>query len=140
MHLGSRADAVYRLVWVSIAEKIGSFILTILTFASNRTRRDDTWEDEDEYEDEEEDDAPVQRRESRRARILRGALARRQRVAEKFANPLGRKTDAALFSGKRMDEDEQVEYRAAGTAVDPDDVLFPVAVPRRVTSTNTIHC
>ena len=110
--------------WVSIAEKIGSFILTILTFASNRTRRDDTWVDEDEYEDEEEDDAPVQRRESRRARILRGALARRQRVAEKFANPLGRKTDAALFSGKRMDEDEQVEYRAAGTAVDPDDVLF----------------
>ncbi|MEB7565948.1 DNA translocase FtsK 4TM domain-containing protein [Enterobacter mori] len=112
--------------WVSIAEKIGSFILTILTFASNRTRRDDTWVDEDEYEDEyeEEDEAPVQRRESRRARILRGALARRQRVAEKFANPLGRKTDAALFSGKRMDEDEQVEYRAAGTAVDPDDVLF----------------
>lgn len=109
--------------WVSIAEKIGSFILTILTFASNRTRRDDTWVDEDEYEDEE-DDAPVQRRESRRARILRGALARRQRVAEKFANPLGRKTDAALFSGKRMDEDEQVAYRAAGAAVDPDDVLF----------------
>ncbi|MCG7802148.1 DNA translocase FtsK 4TM domain-containing protein [Enterobacter asburiae] len=110
--------------WVSIAEKIGSFILTILTFASNRTRRDDTWVDEDEYEDEEEDDAPLQRRESRRARILRGALARRQRVAEKFANPLGRKTDAALFSGKRMDEDEQVAYRAAGIAVDPDDVLF----------------
>lgn len=110
--------------WVSIAEKIGSFILTILTFASNRTRRDDTWVDEDEYEDEDEDEAPVQRRESRRARILRGALARRQRVTEKFANPLGRKTDAALFSGKRMDEDEQVEYRAAGNAVDPDDVLF----------------
>ncbi|HFR4562063.1 MAG: DNA translocase FtsK 4TM domain-containing protein [Enterobacter sichuanensis] len=110
--------------WVSIAEKIGSFILTILTFASNRTRRDDTWVDEDEYEDEEENDAPVQRRESRRARILRGALARRQRVAEKFANPLGRKTDAALFSGKRMDEDEQVVYRAAGNQVDPDDVLF----------------
>ena len=112
--------------WVSIAEKIGSFILTLLTFASNRTRRDDTWVDDDDYEEEyeEEDEAPVQRRESRRARILRGALARRQRVAEKFANPLGRKTDAALFSGKRMDEDEQVEYRAAGAAVDPDDVLF----------------
>src|SRR5690606_22022354 len=83
--------------WVSIAEKIGSVVLTVLTFASNRTRRDDTWQDEEEYEDEyeEEDDAPVQRRESRRARILRGALARRQRVAEKFANPLGRKTGAA---------------------------------------------
>jgi S-DNA-T family DNA segregation ATPase FtsK/SpoIIIE len=122
VHLGGRADAVYRLVLGEHCRKIGGFILTILTFASNRTRRDDTWVDEDEYEDEEEDDAPVQRRESRRARILRGALARRQRVAEKFANPLGRKTDAALFSGKRMDEDEQVERR--GTAVDPDDVLF----------------
>jgi S-DNA-T family DNA segregation ATPase FtsK/SpoIIIE len=42
--------------WVSIAEKLGGFILSILTFASNRTRRDDTWVDEDEYEDEEEDD------------------------------------------------------------------------------------
>src|SRR5690606_23395749 len=112
--------------WVSIAEKIGSFILNILTFASNRTRRDDTWVDEDEYEDEyeEDDDAPVERRESRRARILRGALARRKRVAEKFANPLGRKTDAALFSGKRMDDEEHIEYRTSGAALDPDDVLF----------------
>ncbi|WP_368541372.1 DNA translocase FtsK 4TM domain-containing protein [Enterobacter soli] len=111
--------------WVSIAEKIGSFILTLLTFASNRTRRDDTWVDEEEYEDEyEDDDAPVQRRDSRRARIMRGALARRKRVAEKFANPLGRKTDAALFSGKRMDDEEQIEYRAGGASVDPDDVLF----------------
>ncbi|MEE9651265.1 DNA translocase FtsK 4TM domain-containing protein [Enterobacter soli] len=114
-------------LWVSIAEKLGSLILNILTFASNRTRRDDTWVDEDEYEyedEDEEDTPPTQHRESRRTRIMRGALARRKRVAEKFANPLGRKTDAALFSGKRMDDDEQVEYRAAGTPVDPDDVLF----------------
>ncbi|MFO3903520.1 DNA translocase FtsK [Enterobacter hormaechei] len=110
--------------WVSIAEKIGSVILNVLTFASNRTRRDDTWVDE-EYEDDDYDDAePVaERRESRRARIMRGALARRKRVAEKFANPLGRKTDAALFSGKRMD-DEEVAYSARGVAADPDDVLF----------------
>ena len=93
--------------WVTIAEKLGGIILGILTFASNRTRRDDTWVDEEEYEEEEYDDEPAAPRESRRARILRGALARRKRVAEKFANPLGRKTDAALFSGKRMDDDEE---------------------------------
>ncbi|MGO3909240.1 DNA translocase FtsK [Huaxiibacter chinensis] len=112
--------------WVSIAEKIGSVILNILTFASNRTRRDDTWVDEEEYEDDEyeDDDAPAIPKESRRTRIMRGALARRKRVAEKFANPLGRQTDAALFSGKRMDDDEQVQYSAAGVAADPDDVLF----------------
>ena len=111
--------------WVSIAEKIGSVILNILTFASNRTRRDDTWVEEEyeEYEEDEEElqDAP---RESRRARILRSALARRKRVAEKFANPLGRKTDAALFSGKRMDDPEEITYSARGVTADADDVLF----------------
>ncbi len=38
---------------MTIAEKLGGWILNILTFASNRTRRDDTWVDEDEYEDDE---------------------------------------------------------------------------------------
>jgi len=112
--------------WVSIAEKLGGFILNILTFASNRTRRDDTWVDEDEYEDDdyEEESSSANRTESRRTRIMRGALARRKRVAEKFTNPLARKTDAALFSGKRMDDEEEVTYTAGGVAADPDDVLF----------------
>ena len=112
--------------WVTIAEKLGGWILNILTFASNRTRRDDTWVDEDEYEDDEEyeDENHGKQHESRRARILRGALARRKRLAEKFINPMGRKTDAALFSGKRMDDDEEITYTARGVAADPDDVLF----------------
>ena len=114
--------------WVSIAEKLGGAILSILTFASNRTRRDDTWVDEGEYEDDEEeyeDDEPVKQQGSRRARILRSALARRQRLAEKFSNPMGRKTDAALFSGKRMDDaEDEVQYSAGGAPVAADDVLF----------------
>ncbi|MFW7520202.1 DNA translocase FtsK [Escherichia coli] len=112
--------------WVIIAEKLGGWILNILTFASNRTRRDDTWVDEDEYEDDEEyeDENHGKQHESRRARILRGALARRKRLAEKFINPMGRQTDAALFSGKRMDDDEEITYTARGVAADPDDVLF----------------
>ncbi|KYN59373.1 DNA translocase FtsK [Escherichia coli] len=112
--------------WVTIAEKLGGWILNILTFASNRTRRDDTWVDEDEYEDDEEyeDENHGKQHESRRARILRGALARRKRLAEKFINPMGRQTDSALFSGKRMDDDEEITYTARGVAADPDDVLF----------------
>ena len=112
--------------WVTIAEKLGGWILNILTFASNRTRRDDTWVDEDEYEDDEEyeDENHGKQHESRRARILRGALARRKRLAENFINPMGRQTDAALFSGKRMDDDEEITYTARGVAADPDDVLF----------------
>ncbi|HHT5670619.1 DNA translocase FtsK [Raoultella ornithinolytica] len=114
--------------WVSIAEKLGGAILSVLTFASNRTRRDDTWVDEDEYEDEDDEDDyddAVKPQESRRARILRSALARRQRLAEKFSNPMGRKTDAALFSGKRMDDaEEDVQFSANGAPVAADDVLF----------------
>ncbi|OHJ76534.1 DNA translocase FtsK [Salmonella enterica] len=110
--------------WVSIAEKLGGWLLNILTFASNRTRRDDTWVDDEEYDDEYDEETDGVQRESRRARILRGALARRKRLAEKFSNPRGRKTDAALFSGKRMDDDEDIQYSARGVAADPDDVLF----------------
>ena len=37
---------------------------------------------------------------------------------------MGRQTDAALFSGKRMDDEEEITYTARGVAADPDDVLF----------------
>ncbi|SVL54065.1 DNA translocase FtsK [Klebsiella pneumoniae] len=121
--------------WVSIAEKLGGGILSVLTFASNRTRRDDTWVDEGEYEDDEEeydDEEAARPQESRRARILRSALARRKRLAEKFTNPMGRKTDAALFSGKRMDDGEEVvQYSASEAPVAADDVLFSGASAAR---------
>ncbi|HBR3424556.1 TPA: DNA translocase FtsK [Klebsiella pneumoniae] len=121
--------------WVSIAEKLGGGILSVLTFASNRTRRDDTWVDEGEYEDDEEeydDEEAARPQESRRARILRSALARRKRLAEKFTNPMGRKTDAALFSGKRMDDGEEVvQYSASGAPVAAGDVLFSGASAAR---------
>ncbi|ENZ9022352.1 DNA translocase FtsK [Klebsiella pneumoniae] len=121
--------------WVSIAEKLGGGILSVLTFASNRTRRDDTWVDEGEYEDDEEeydDEEAARPQESRRARILRSALARRKRLAEKFTNPMGRKTDAVLFSGKRMDDGEEaVQYSASGAPVAADDVLFSGASAAR---------
>ncbi|WP_435929709.1 DNA translocase FtsK 4TM domain-containing protein [Dryocola sp. BD613] len=116
--------------WVSIAEKIGSAVLTVLTFASNRTRRDNTWQDEDDYADEhdeeydDEHEPAVEKRGSRRARILRGALARKQRISEKFANPNARKTDTALFSGKRMDDEDDVLFSARGIEADANDVLF----------------
>ncbi|MTD40543.1 DNA translocase FtsK [Erwinia sp. CPCC 100877] len=98
--------------WVNIAEKIGSLVLTVLTFASNRTRRDNTWQDDNyeyddgEYDDEESRQPVPESNKSRRAKILQGAASRRRRLAEKFSNPIGHKSDAALFSGKRMDEDD----------------------------------
>ncbi|XOD93447.1 DNA translocase FtsK [Klebsiella variicola] len=128
--------------WVSIAEKLGGGILSVLTFASNRTRRDDTWVDEGEYEDDDEeydDEEAATPQESRRARILRSALARRKRLAEKFTNPMGRKTDAALFSGKRMDDGEEaVQYSASGAPVAANDVLFSGASAARPTEDDVL--
>ncbi|HIE8534183.1 DNA translocase FtsK [Klebsiella variicola] len=128
--------------WVSIAEKLGGGILSVLTFASNRTRRDDTWVDEGEYEDDDEeydDEEAATPQESRRARILRSALARRKRLAEKFTNPMGRKTDAALFSGKRMDDGEEaVQYSTSGAPVAADDVLFSGASAARPTEDDVL--
>ncbi|WP_171887948.1 DNA translocase FtsK [Klebsiella variicola] len=128
--------------WVSISEKLGGGILSVLTFASNRTRRDDTWVDEGEYEDDDEeydDEEAATPQESRRARILRSALARRKRLAEKFTNPMGRKTDAALFSGKRMDDGEEaVQYSASGAPVAADDVLFSGASAARPTEDDVL--
>ncbi|MDR8434009.1 hypothetical protein FPK63_23530, partial [Acinetobacter baumannii] len=46
--------------------------------------------------------------------------------------PMGRKTDAALFSGKRMDDGEEVvQYSASGAPVAADDVLFSGASAAR---------
>ncbi len=42
--------------WLTIAEKIGAVVMGVLTFASNRSRADEKWHEEDDYE---EDDAPV---------------------------------------------------------------------------------
>lgn len=52
---------------------------------------------------------------------------------------MGRQTDAALFSGKRMDDDEEIIYTARGVAADPDDVYFRAIVQRSQNMTNTIH-
>ena len=127
--------------WVTIAEKLGGWILNILTFASNRTRRDDTWVDEDEYEDDEEyeDENHGKQHESRRARILRGALARRKRLAEKFINPMGRQTDARCspVSGwmmtKRLPTLHAVWLPTRTTS------YFRAIVQRSQNMTNTIH-
>lgn len=109
--------------WVSIAEKIGSFTLSILTFASHHTRRDNTWQDDD-YLDEPETDPEPAKKPARGTRMLRGALSRRQKLSQKFSPQQGTNVDKALFSGKRMDDEDDEEVRAPVAHGDADDVLF----------------
>jgi S-DNA-T family DNA segregation ATPase FtsK/SpoIIIE len=104
--------------WVSIAEKIGSFTLKILTFASHHTRRDNTWQDDDEYEQ------PEPKQPSRGTRLLRGAVTRRQKLSRKFTPQHGTNVDEALFSGRRMDDEDSDIVAAPAVRADTDDVLF----------------
>ncbi|KAA8672120.1 DNA translocase FtsK 4TM domain-containing protein [Pantoea dispersa] len=43
--------------WLAIAEKIGSVVMGVLTFASNRSRHDEPWQEEDDYDEAHPDDA-----------------------------------------------------------------------------------
>ncbi len=118
------------------------WILNILTFASNRTRRDDTWVDEDEYQDDEEyeDENHGKQHESRRARILRGALARRKRLAEKFINPMGAGKDTlrcSPVSGWMMTK--RLSTLHAVWLPTRDASYFRAIVQRSQNMTNTIH-
>lgn len=56
--------------------------------------------------------------------VFFAARWRRKQLAEKFINPMGRQTDAALFSGKRMDDDEEITYTARGVAADRTTSIF----------------
>lgn len=120
--------------WVSIAEKLGGGILSVLTFASNRTRRDDTWVDEGEYEDDEEeydDEEAARPQESRRARILRSALARRKRLAEKFTNPMGVKPTLRFSPANGwMTAKRWCNTAPAGRLLPPTMYCFPAPAPR----------
>ncbi|TQC71655.1 cell division protein FtsK [Pantoea dispersa] len=43
--------------WLAIAEKIGSVVMGVLTFASNRSRHDEPWQEEDDYDEAHPDEA-----------------------------------------------------------------------------------
>lgn len=104
--------------WVTIAEKIGSVVLSVLTIASRRGRQE-----ESAVESGNESDA-ISPGHSR-SQLLRSVLMRRQDLADKFSNPVGNNTDAALFSGKRMDDpEEDIPFNTHVTPATDDDVLF----------------
>lgn len=126
--------------WVSIAEKLGGWLLNILTFASNRTRRDDTWVDDEEYDDEYDEETDGVQRESRRARILRGALARRKRLAEKFSNPRAVRPMPRSFPANGWMMTRTFSIARAASLPIPTTFCFRATVRRSRNMMNMIRC
>jgi len=114
--------------WLTIAERIGGVVMGVLTFASNRSRRDEPWHEEDEVEYE---DAPraVTAAQDEHDVLLSSPRAHAQAAAPVADDPLLAKaaaaTDAALTSA--------VEAAGVSASVAPAPVVeagsAPVATP-----------
>ncbi|MDF7647966.1 DNA translocase FtsK 4TM domain-containing protein [Erwiniaceae bacterium L1_54_3] len=76
--------------WLTIAERIGGVVMGVLTFASNRSRHDEPWQEEDEYEEDEpaEDAAPPLRAAQSHDEDDDVLLAKPRKVAEPIAEQL----------------------------------------------------
>ncbi len=76
--------------WLTIAERIGGVVMGVLTFASNRSRHDEPWQEEDEYEEDEpaEDVTPPLRAAQSHDEDDDVLLAKPRKVAEPIAEQL----------------------------------------------------
>ena len=106
--------------WLTIAEKIGGVVMSVLTFASNRSRHDEYWHDDDAADEElasathpaEQDDPLMPARKGRRR-----LLSRRKSVEE---------DNDPLFSPSADDNEaaDPLFSRGTFTAVDESDPLL----------------
>ncbi|ORM69270.1 DNA translocase FtsK 4TM domain-containing protein [Pantoea rwandensis] len=76
--------------WLTIAERIGGVVMGVLTFASNRSRNDEPWQEEDEYEEDEsaEDVTPPLRAAQSHDEGDDVLLAKPRKIAEPIAEQL----------------------------------------------------
>ena len=118
--------------WLTIAERIGGVVMGVLTFASNRSRRDEPWQ-----EDEEEIDADVAPRFKAAAQdeddvLLAAPRAQADRAAPDASDPLLAKaaaaTDAALTSAAQAAGVSAVASPAS-TAASPAANAVPAVTP-----------
>lgn len=117
--------------WLTIAEKIGGVVMGVLTFASNRSRQEEPWQEEDEYEDEHEqaDEAvpPLRAASSDDDDVL---LAQPRKVDATEDDPLLAKASAATAAAISMSsEAARQEPVVVPSTAAPDAVP---AVPRPV--------
>ncbi|AIX50748.1 DNA translocase FtsK [Pantoea eucrina] len=131
--------------WLAIAEKIGSVVMGVLTFASNRSRHDDRWE-EDEYE--EEADVPLRPVVASQAADEEDVLLAAPRApapalsAELASEPLLAKASSATAAALSAVSEAARQAPPASAAVaepaltaEPAVTQAAAAVPQPVTST-----
>ena len=130
--------------WLAIAEKIGSVVMGVLTFASNRSRHDEPWQEEEWEDDTEADAAPVMRAASADDDDV--LLAKPRKVAEPAAltpenDPLLAKASAATaaalaVTAEAAQASPAVPHTAEGSA--PTAAQTAAAATQPVTSAHPV--
>lgn len=102
--------------WLTIAERIGGVVMGVLTFASNRSRHDEPWQEEDEQDSREYDDAPVLHTGDQDDDVLLSAPRKAAEPSPSEQDPLLAKAAAATSAG-------------VATTAEAADVLLTPAAP-----------
>lgn len=102
--------------WLTIAERIGGVVMGVLTFASNRSRHDEPWQEEDEQDSREYDYAPVLHTGDQDDDVLLSAPRKAAEPSPSEQDPLLAKAAAATSA-------------AVATTTEAADVLLTPAAP-----------
>ncbi|WP_168394942.1 DNA translocase FtsK 4TM domain-containing protein [Erwinia amylovora] len=123
--------------WLTIAEKIGAVVMGILTFASNRSRGDERWQQEEDYHDEDQHGSADLNAGSNAAHDDDVLLSKPQPVQDKSADHQGNaaRVIAATMPGAEATAGQQVESPTAAAKSSAAVSQQPVPTQQAVGST-----
>ncbi|WP_168400590.1 DNA translocase FtsK 4TM domain-containing protein [Erwinia amylovora] len=123
--------------WLTIAEKIGAVVMGILTFASNRSRGDERWQQEEDYHDEEQHGGADLNASSNAAHDDDVLLSKPQPVQDKSADQQGNaaRVIPATMPGAEATAGQQVESPTAAAKSSAAVSQQPVPTQQAVGST-----
>nr|WP_168403571.1 DNA translocase FtsK 4TM domain-containing protein [Erwinia amylovora] len=123
--------------WLTIAEKIGAVVMGILTFASNRSRGDERWQQEEDYHDEDQHGSADLNAGSNAAHDDDVLLSKPQPVQDKSVDLQGNaaRVIAATMPGAEATAGQQVESPTAAAKSSAAVSQQPVPTQQAVGST-----
>ncbi|MFB5173032.1 DNA translocase FtsK 4TM domain-containing protein [Erwinia amylovora] len=123
--------------WLTIAEKIGAVVMGILTFASNRSRGDERWQQEEDYHDEDQHGSADLNAGSNAAHDDDVLLSKPQPVQDKSADQQGNaaRVSPATMPGAEATAGQQVESPTAAAKSSAAVSQQPVPTQQAVGST-----
>ncbi|WP_168385615.1 DNA translocase FtsK 4TM domain-containing protein [Erwinia amylovora] len=123
--------------WLTIAEKIGAVVMGILTFASNRSRGDERWQQEEDYHDEDQHGSADLNAGSNAAHDDDVLLSKPQPVQDKSVDQQGNaaRVIAATMPGAEATAGQQVESPTAAAKSSAAVSQQPVPTQQAVGST-----